>query len=86
MVCQKIRELLKHPVSKYRSSEILFTDVIPKRDLLKNYEPDSKLSEDTTDSHKTTRQKRPQRYCTWAWLSGLLVYPDPISGAITHMF
>ena len=54
MVCQKIRELLKHPVSKYRSSEFLFTDVIPKRDLLKNYEPDSKLSEDTTNSQTQT--------------------------------
>ena len=42
MVCQKIRELLKHLVSKYRSSGFRFSEVIPNRDLIKNYEPDSK--------------------------------------------
>ena len=44
MVCLKIRELLKHLVSKYCSSGFLFTEIISKRDLIKNYEPDSSIS------------------------------------------
>ena len=43
MVCQKIREFLKHLVPKYLSSRFLFTEVMQKIDLFRNYEPDRRV-------------------------------------------